>query len=114
MLPDSELLLLSGALLVVASGVVLGVQGLLGQVGSLSMPTSASLLVADGAGAIIGSGFVLGGVTVAVVSSLLDSITASRRVLVPGGAEGLGVQYSGLVDQGRPTQACAGRVVRCD
>ncbi|QLD87802.1 MgtC/SapB family protein [Natronomonas salina] len=68
---DSQLLLLSGALLVVVFGIILGVQGLLGQVGTLSLTTSASLLVAYGVGALVGSGLVLEGVTVAVVSSLL-------------------------------------------
>jgi len=68
---ESELLLLSGALLVVVFGVVLGVQGLMGQVETLSLTTSASLLVAYGVGALVGSGLVLEGVTVAVVSSLL-------------------------------------------
>jgi uncharacterized membrane protein (DUF4010 family) len=67
----SDLLLLSGALLVVVFGVILGVQGLLGQVATLSLTTSVSLLVAYGVGALVGSGLFLEGVTVAVVSSLL-------------------------------------------
>ena len=68
---DSQLLLLAGAILVVVFGIILGVQGLLGQEETLSLTTSASLLVAYGVGALVGSGLVLEGVTVAVVSSLL-------------------------------------------
>lgn len=70
-LVDQPLLLVAGALLVVAFGVVLGVQGLLGQADTLSLTTSISMLVAYGVGVLVASDFVLEGVTVAVVSSLL-------------------------------------------
>lgn len=68
---EEPLLLLAGALLVVVLGVLLGVQGLLGQADTLSLTTSASLLVAYGVGALVASGFVVEGVTVAVVSSFV-------------------------------------------
>ena len=68
---EEPLLLVAGASLVVALGVILGVQGLLGQVDTLSLTTSASLLVAYGVGSLVASGFVVEGVTVAVVSSFV-------------------------------------------
>jgi uncharacterized membrane protein (DUF4010 family) len=68
---EEPLLLLAGALLVVVLGVLLGVQGLLGQADTLSLTTSTSLLVAYGVGALVASGFVVEGVTVAVVSSFV-------------------------------------------
>lgn len=68
---DQPLLLVAGAFLVVVFGLILGIQGLLGQVETLSLTTSASLLVAYGAGALLASGNVLEGISVAVVSSLL-------------------------------------------
>ena len=68
---EQPLLLVVGVLFVVAVGVLLGVQGLLGHTETLSLTTSASLLVSYGVGALVASGFILEGVTVTVVSSLL-------------------------------------------
>ena len=68
---ERPLLVVVGALFVVAVSVVLGVQGLVGDADTLSLTTSTTLLVAYGAGALVASGFVLEGVAVAVVSSLL-------------------------------------------
>ena len=68
---ERPLLVVVGALFVVAVTVVLGVQGLVGDADTLSLTTSTTLLVAYGAGALVASGFVLEGVAVAVVSSLL-------------------------------------------
>jgi len=68
---DRPLLLVVGGAFVVVVAVILGVQGLLGQADSLSLTTSTTLLVAYGVGGLVASGFVLEGVTVAVVSSLL-------------------------------------------
>ena len=68
---DRPLLLVVGGLFVVAVAVVLGIRGLLQQSESLSLTTSTTLLVAYGVGALVASGFVLEGVSVAVVSSLL-------------------------------------------
>ena len=65
-------LLVVGGLLVVVQGVLLAVQGLRGgEAESLLLTTSVSLLVTFGVGALVAAGFVLEGVTVAVVSSLL-------------------------------------------
>ena len=68
---EQPLLVVSGAVFVIVVAIVLGVQGLLGQVDTLSLTTSASLLIAYGVGALVAAGFVLEGVTVAVVSSLI-------------------------------------------
>ena len=68
---EQPLLLVAGVLFVVAIGVLLGVQGLLGREETLSLTTSASLLVSYGVGALVAAGFILEGVTVTVVSSLL-------------------------------------------
>jgi len=68
---DRPLLLVVGGGFVVAVAVILGVQGLLGRADSLSLTTSTTLLVAYGVGGLVASGFVLEGVAVAVVSSLL-------------------------------------------
>ncbi|PSP48913.1 MgtC/SapB transporter [Halobacteriales archaeon QH_7_69_31] len=68
---ESALLLVVGGLFVVVVAVVLGVEGLLQQADSLSLTTSTTLLVAYGVGALVASGLVLEGVSVAVVSSLL-------------------------------------------
>ncbi|MFC4544693.1 MgtC/SapB family protein [Halosolutus amylolyticus] len=65
-------LLMLGGLLVIVQGVLLAVQGLLGDEGAgLSLTTSVSMLVAYGVGALVAAGFILEGVTVAVLSSLL-------------------------------------------
>jgi uncharacterized membrane protein (DUF4010 family) len=76
---EEPLLLATGGLLVVVHGLLLGVSGLEPFVsspatdsdGSLSLTTSASLLVAYGVGALVGQGHTLSAVTVAVISSLL-------------------------------------------
>ena len=67
-----ELLVTLGGLLVIVQGVLLAVQGLLDdEEGGLSLTTSVSMLVAYGVGALVAAGFVIEGVTVAVLSSLL-------------------------------------------
>jgi uncharacterized membrane protein (DUF4010 family) len=68
---DRELLLVAGALLVIAQGTLLGVRGLSSETAGLSLTTSVSMLVAYGVGALVARGFVIEGVTVAVLSSLL-------------------------------------------
>jgi uncharacterized membrane protein (DUF4010 family) len=65
-------LLAAGAVLVIAQGVLLAVQGLVTEGdSSLSLTTAISLMAAYGVGTLVASGYVLAGVTVAVVSSLL-------------------------------------------
>ncbi|QFU83598.1 MgtC/SapB family protein [Natronorubrum aibiense] len=67
-----EGLLVLGGVLVIIQGVLLAVQGLLSDDESgLSLTTSVSMLVAYGVGALVAAGFILEGVTVAVLSSLL-------------------------------------------
>ncbi|WP_224449481.1 MgtC/SapB family protein [Haloprofundus salilacus] len=67
-----EALLAVGGVLVIVQGVLLAAQSLRdGEDDGLSLTTSVSLLVAYGVGALVASGYVLAGVTVAVVSSLL-------------------------------------------
>ncbi len=68
-----EGLLVLGGILVIVQGVLLAVQGLLDDDGEtgLSLTTSVSMLVAYGIGALVAAGFILEGVTVAVLSSLL-------------------------------------------
>ncbi|OAQ53748.1 magnesium transporter accessory protein [Natrinema mahii] len=69
-----ESLLLLGGLLVIVQGVLLAVQGLMeGEAAEtgLSLTTSVSMLVAYGVGVLVSAGFILEGVTVAVLSSLL-------------------------------------------
>ena len=66
-----ESLLVAGAVLVVVQGIVLAVEGLLTTERGLSLTTSVSMLVAYGVGVLVGEGYVVEGVTVAVVSSLL-------------------------------------------
>ncbi|MXV64257.1 DUF4010 domain-containing protein [Natronorubrum sp. JWXQ-INN-674] len=67
-----EALLVLGGLLVIVQGVMLGIQGLLGDdEAGLSLTTSVSMLVAYGVGALVAAEFILEGVTVAVLSSLL-------------------------------------------
>ncbi|NUE03320.1 MgtC/SapB family protein [Halorubraceae archaeon YAN] len=67
-----ESLLIIGGLLVVSLGVLIGVQGIVrGTDQSLSLTTSVSLLLAYGVGVLVAIGYVLAGVTVAVVSSTL-------------------------------------------
>ncbi|SEV95270.1 MgtC/SapB family protein [Natrinema salifodinae] len=65
-------LLLLGGLLVIVQGVLLAVQGLLSEDDAgLSLTTSVSMLVTYGVGVLVTVGFILEGVTVAVLSSLL-------------------------------------------
>ncbi len=66
-------MLVIGGVLVIVQGVLLAVQGLTsGDEGDpLSLTTSVSLLVAYGVGVLVAADFVLAGVSVAVVSSLL-------------------------------------------
>ncbi|MFB6126033.1 MAG: MgtC/SapB family protein [Halolamina sp.] len=63
-------LLVAGAVLVIAQGVLLAVRGLR-ETESLRLTTGVSMLVAYGVGVLAAAGFVLEGVTVAVVSSSL-------------------------------------------
>jgi uncharacterized membrane protein (DUF4010 family) len=66
------LLLAVGALSVIVQGVLLAVQGLRDETeDALSLTTAVSLLVAYGVGVLVASGYILAGVTVAVVSSFL-------------------------------------------
>jgi len=67
------LLIAIGGLFVISQSVLIGVQGLLPSrsTDSLSLTTSVSMLVTYGVGILVASGFVLEGVTVAVVSSTL-------------------------------------------
>ncbi|MFC6732878.1 MULTISPECIES: MgtC/SapB family protein [unclassified Haladaptatus] len=68
---DRELLLVVGGLLIIVQGVLLAVQGLRDEDKGLSLTTSTSMLVAYGVGSLVASGFIIEGVTVAVLSSLL-------------------------------------------
>ena len=80
---DREILLVTGGLLVIVQGVLLAVQGLMeddiddvenereNETGGLSLTTSVSMLVAYGIGALVAEGYIIEGVTVAVLSSLL-------------------------------------------
>jgi uncharacterized membrane protein (DUF4010 family) len=67
----SELLLVVGGLLVVGHGLFLAFEGVIHDEDGLSLTTSVSLLVAYGIGSLVARGFILEGVTVAVLSSLL-------------------------------------------
>ncbi|MFC6718789.1 MgtC/SapB family protein [Natrialbaceae archaeon GCM10025810] len=70
--PIGEGLLVLGGVLVIVQGVLLAVQGLLGgEDQGLSLTTSVSMLVAYGVGALVAAEFIIEGVTVAVLSSLL-------------------------------------------
>ena len=64
-------LLVVGGLLVVAMGVVLSVRGLRSPEDGLSLTTAVTLLVAYAVGVLVGAGFLLEGVTVAVGSALV-------------------------------------------
>jgi uncharacterized membrane protein (DUF4010 family) len=64
-------LLIVGGVLVVVHGTILAIEGLLSTDQGLSLTTSVSMLVAYGVGVLVASDFVLEGVTVAIVSSLL-------------------------------------------
>ncbi|WP_435333430.1 MgtC/SapB family protein [Haloarchaeobius sp. TZWWS8] len=65
-----ELLLVVGGLLVVAQGIMLGVNGLLGdEKNTLALTTSVSMLLAYSIGILVANDFIIEGVTVAVLSS---------------------------------------------
>ncbi|GAB7017660.1 MgtC/SapB family protein [Halostagnicola bangensis] len=68
-----EGLLVLGGLLVIVQGVLLAVRGLIDddEEAGLSLTTSVSMLVAYGVGSLVAAGFIIEGVTVAVLSSLL-------------------------------------------
>ncbi|MCO8245046.1 DUF4010 domain-containing protein [Haladaptatus sp. AB643] len=68
-----DVLLALGGLLVIVQGILLAVQGLLDddEETGLSLTTSVSMLVTFGVGVLVAEGYILVGVTVAVVSSLL-------------------------------------------
>jgi uncharacterized membrane protein (DUF4010 family) len=66
-----ETLLVIGGGLIIALSVLLAVEGILNEESGLSLTTSVSMLVAYGVGALVADGFILEGVTVAVLSSLL-------------------------------------------
>jgi uncharacterized membrane protein (DUF4010 family) len=70
---DRPVLLVIGGVLVIVQGVVLAVEGLVSddEDEGLSLTTSVSMLVTYGVGALVASGFILEGVTVTVLSSLL-------------------------------------------
>lgn len=68
---DRPLLLAIGGAFVAVQGLLLAVQGLLAENTGLSLTTSVSMLVAYGVGILVGTGRLLAGVTVAVLSSLL-------------------------------------------
>ncbi len=68
---DDRLLLVVGGVLVIVQGVLLASQSLVGDAEGLALTTSVSMLVAYGVGALVASGLILEGVTVAVLSSLL-------------------------------------------
>jgi uncharacterized membrane protein (DUF4010 family) len=64
-------LLFLGGLLVIVQGILLAARALLGDEEGLSLTTAVSMLVAYGVGALVMSGFILEGVSVAVLSSML-------------------------------------------
>jgi uncharacterized membrane protein (DUF4010 family) len=68
---DQPLLLAIGGLFVAFQGLMLAVRGLLIEEAGLSLTTSVSMLVAYGVGILVGTGRLVEGVTVAVLSSLL-------------------------------------------
>jgi len=69
---ERDVLLLLGGLLVIVQGVLLAVKGLTGEEeAGLALTTSVSMLVGFGVGALVMDGYILVGVTVAVLSSLL-------------------------------------------
>ncbi|WP_423744384.1 DUF4010 domain-containing protein (plasmid) [Haladaptatus sp. SPP-AMP-3] len=70
---NKDVLLALGGLLVIVQGILLAVQGLLNddEDTGLSLTTSVSMLVTFGVGVLVAEGYILVGVTVAVVSSLL-------------------------------------------
>lgn len=70
-LVESEILLVIGGLLVIVQGVLLAAEGFRDADEGLSLTTSVSMLVAYGVGALVMQEYILEGVTVAILSSLL-------------------------------------------
>jgi uncharacterized membrane protein (DUF4010 family) len=68
---DAPGLLVVGGALVLVQGVLLALRGLLDEKVGLSLTTSTSMLVAYGVGALVAAGYVIEGVTIAVLSSAL-------------------------------------------
>lgn len=68
---DRPWLLALGGVLIVVQGSVLAVRGLISAEEGLSLTTAVSMLVAYGVGVLVGSGMLLAGVTVAILSSLV-------------------------------------------
>lgn len=68
---DQDALLVVGGVLVIIQGTVLALEGLVSSEHGLSLTTSVSMLVAYGIGALVAAGFIIEGVTVTVLSSLL-------------------------------------------
>nr|WP_276234572.1 DUF4010 domain-containing protein [Halosegnis sp. DT85] len=68
---DGEALVVAGAALVVVHGGLLSARGLFEEDEGLALTTGVTMLVAYGTGVLVGSGLLVEGVTVAVVSSLL-------------------------------------------
>lgn len=68
---DRRWLLVVGGILIVVQGTVLAFRGLLVTEEGLSLTTAVSMLVAYGVGVLVGSGLLIEGVTVAILSSLL-------------------------------------------
>ncbi len=65
-------LLILGGVLVIVQGILLAIEGLVAdEQAGLSLTTSVSMLVAYGVGVLVAAGFILEGVTVAVLSTLL-------------------------------------------
>ncbi|PSQ18650.1 MgtC/SapB transporter [Halobacteriales archaeon QS_8_69_26] len=64
-------LLVIGALLVIVQGIVLATKGLLEEDETLGLTTSVSMLVTYGVGVVVATGYLIEGVVVAVLSSLL-------------------------------------------
>lgn len=68
----TDRIIVAGALLVIVMGILLAVNGLLAEAPqTLALTTSVSLMVAYGAGMLVGLGLIVEGVSVAVFSSLL-------------------------------------------
>ena len=70
-LVNSDILLVVGGLLVIVQGILLAAEGFRDEDAGLSLTTSVSLLVAYGIGALVMQNYVIEGVTVGIMSSLL-------------------------------------------
>jgi uncharacterized membrane protein (DUF4010 family) len=68
---DRQWLLVVGGVLVVLQGVVLAFRGLIDEDEGLSLTTAVSMLVAYAVGVLVGTGMIIEGVTVAILSSFL-------------------------------------------